>query len=299
MARPRKNETPEAPETAVDGEKMTGAMQALAEQGERVQLVDAEWGDSVPYQRDRLIDETRFYLKHAAESLLEAGRRMLLIKEHEPKGEFLEALDRIGIHPRSAQKAMQAALKYSAGARQKLEALGRTKMLDLMVEEDDDLDALAEGGTIAGLTLDEVDRMSVNELRAALRDSREQTKKAEDLRDRMLNDKDVKLNELDARLKARESLPDTEQAEDLIKSVIGTCVACVSVELARLPGLCEQVRDLFDGEVPPDIDDQLDQALVRVYRRVDELRMVCGSLEDVEPADHSWVASLNDSEAPE
>ncbi len=38
-----------------------------------------------------------------------------------------------------------------------------------MLEDDEDLAELAEGGTIAGLTLDDVDQMSVRELRAALR----------------------------------------------------------------------------------------------------------------------------------
>lgn len=42
-----------------------------------------------------------------------------------------------------------------------------------MVLDNEELDELADGGTVAGLTLDDVDRMSVRELRQALREARE------------------------------------------------------------------------------------------------------------------------------
>lgn len=42
-----------------------------------------------------------------------------------------------------------------------------------MVLDNEELDELADGGTVVNLTLDDVDRMSVRELRQALREARE------------------------------------------------------------------------------------------------------------------------------
>ena len=42
-----------------------------------------------------------------------------------------------------------------------------------MLEDDEELAQLADGGTVAGLTLDDVDRMSVRELCQSLREARE------------------------------------------------------------------------------------------------------------------------------
>ncbi|MFT8210575.1 MAG: helix-turn-helix domain-containing protein, partial [Symbiopectobacterium sp.] len=59
--------------------------------------------------------------------------------------------------------------------------LGKTKLFELMTEDDEDLAELAEGGTIAGLTLDEIDRMSVRELRATLRKDEAALKRSQQL----------------------------------------------------------------------------------------------------------------------
>jgi replicative DNA helicase len=53
----------------------------------------------------------------------------------------------------------------------------------LMAEDDASLIELAEGGTIAGLTLDDIEKMTSNELRAALRESRAEHKADADLLD--------------------------------------------------------------------------------------------------------------------
>ncbi len=47
--------------------------------------------------------------------------------------------------------------------------LGKSKLLELLVEEDVTLVGLAEGEEVDGMTLDDVDRMTVRELRIALR----------------------------------------------------------------------------------------------------------------------------------
>jgi hypothetical protein len=104
---------------------------------------------------------------------------------------------------------MQAAVKYmspaiTAANRSTLTDLGRSKLYELMVLDDEPLAALADGGTVAGLTLDDIDRMSSRELRAALRDSRSSTQ----AQARLLAEKSKKIDDLatDLAKKSQKSL---------------------------------------------------------------------------------------------
>ncbi|HCF5729961.1 TPA: DUF3102 domain-containing protein, partial [Pseudomonas aeruginosa] len=49
----------------------------------------------------------------------------------------------------------------------------KSKLFELLAEDDESLAELADGGTVAGLDLDDIERMSCRELRKALRDLRE------------------------------------------------------------------------------------------------------------------------------
>lgn len=136
-------------------------------------------GYELSYNRDRIVQEARFYMGTAAEAMLESGKRLVLLKEHEPHGEFTSIVeDQLGLPLRTAQQMMQAAVKYLsspalAGNAQTFSLLGKSKMFELMTLDTDELVELAAGGSVAGLTLDEVDRMSVRELKEMLRDLRE------------------------------------------------------------------------------------------------------------------------------
>ncbi|BAN95339.1 hypothetical protein E05_18310 [Plautia stali symbiont] len=146
----------------------------------------ARFGDGLPYERERIVHEARFYMAQSAEAMLEAGKRLIILKENEPHGEFTEIVtEKLGMAHRTANSIMKAALKYTSPLLQKnsltLASLGKAKLFELMTEDDEDLAELAEGGTIAGLTLDEVDRMSVRELRATLRKDEAALKRSQQL----------------------------------------------------------------------------------------------------------------------
>ncbi|VFR34669.1 Phage protein [plant metagenome] len=167
------------------------------EAAERTALITQQFGAGQPYDRVRVVTEARFFMAQSAEAMLEAGKRLILVKEHEPHGEFQSIVqDQLGIALRTAQVMMKAAYKYMspllASKAQALAPLGRTKLLELMLESDDDLAELAEGGTIAGMTLDDIDTMSSRELKAALREHREEAKAADTLR----ADKDKRIDAL-------------------------------------------------------------------------------------------------------
>ncbi|QEW85426.1 DUF3102 domain-containing protein [Burkholderia pseudomallei] len=207
------------PQAVVVTDEDTPALPSMAEAANvlaaRSAVVAEQFGDGLPYERSRVVNEARFYMAQSAEAMLEAGKRLIVLKENEPHGEFLEILQRqLGLAPRTAQVMMQASLKYLSPAleskAQALAHLGKTKLFELMTEDDEELAALADGGSIAGMDLDDIDRMTSRELRAALREAHENaTAQA-----RLLSDKNAKIDELAAKkTRVKRVTPDEEGAE--------------------------------------------------------------------------------------
>jgi len=171
-----KVEAPAAVELPVlDGEMLTANQNLMSSHNAEVL---AKFGDGLPYDRLRLVHEARFYMAQSAEAMLEAGKRLIVLKENEPHGEFEQIVrEQLGMPERTAQRMMQASLKYLSPQLQAkapaLALLGKTKLFELIAEDDEALAALADGGTVAGLVLEDIDRMTSRELRAALRDARD------------------------------------------------------------------------------------------------------------------------------
>jgi hypothetical protein len=133
--------------------------------------------------------------------MLEAGKRLIQIKENEPHGEFVGIVtEQLGLGERSARRMMQASVKYLSprleAKRPTLAVLGKSKLFDLMDESEEDIEALAEGGTLAGHTFDEIEAMSARELKAALRDHKQQL----EAKDKVLADRNAKVDRLEQRL---------------------------------------------------------------------------------------------------
>ncbi|HHA1328375.1 TPA: DUF3102 domain-containing protein [Enterobacter hormaechei subsp. hoffmannii] len=202
-----------------------------------------QFGDGLPYERDRIVHETRFYMAQSAEAMLEAGKRLIILKENEPHGEFVEIVrEHLGIEPRIAQKMAQAALKFLSpeleSKAKTFSLLGRSKLYELMLEDDEELAQLADGGTVAGLTLDDVDRMSVRELRQSLREARE-TNAAQQ---RVLADKNEKIDSLSTKLEKKSRIqppkPD-EEVKKLRAEVTALAVEAESAIAVRLSSAFE------------------------------------------------------------
>ena len=78
----------------------------------RIEIMQ-QFGDGLPYERDRIVHETRFYMAQSAEAMLEAGRRLVILKENEPHGDFIEIVTgQLGLPKTTAHRMMQASLKY-------------------------------------------------------------------------------------------------------------------------------------------------------------------------------------------
>lgn len=141
-----------------------------------------------------LEDEIRFYQRRSVEACLELGKRLLILKELTPHGEFKHRVELLGIEERMARRFMAATAKFANRASTPvLSAAGtQTKLLELLVLDDEEIAALEAGESARGITLDEIETMTVSELRAALREERDEAK----AKDRLLEDKNKKLDEL-------------------------------------------------------------------------------------------------------
>lgn len=147
------------------------------------------------------IERGRHAVRQTMEGMFELGRVLIILKEHSAHGQFTTIINtEFGLHEREARRLMNATLRFfdpkMQKAQPKLAELGKSKLLELLVEEDDTLIELAEGGDINGYTLDDVDRMTIKELRLALRENREQLA----AKDKVLGDKNAKIDELAEKL---------------------------------------------------------------------------------------------------
>ncbi|ENZ2117529.1 DUF3102 domain-containing protein [Salmonella enterica] len=192
-----------------------------------------QFGDGLPYERDRIVHETRFYMAQSAEAMLEAGKRLVILKENEPHGDFIDIVEsQLSLSKRTAQVMMQASLKYlSPKLEPKAQAvalLGKTKLFELMTEDDEDLVELADGGTIAGMSLDDIDRMTSRELKAALREARE-TNAAQQ---RVLADKNEKIDSLSTKLEKKSRIQPPKPDEEVKKMRAEVTALAVEAESA-------------------------------------------------------------------
>lgn len=174
-----------------------------------------KWGNGEAYDEKLIVDRGKHCQRSMVESMLEFGRILIILKEHMAHGKFQETLENeFNVTPRAAQKFMQATLKFCGEGLQdttpKLVQLGKSKLLELVTQDDDDLKELAEGGTVAGLKLDEIDRMTRDELRKALRNA----KAEKEAMGKVLANKDDKINRLDMDLAKKQKLIETQSPEE-------------------------------------------------------------------------------------
>ena len=176
--------------------------------------VMARFSNGEAYNEAVWIERGRFAVRQTMEGMFELGRALIVIKEHTPHGRFAEIAEKeFGLGRRESQRLMNATLRFidpkMKQAQPKLMALGKSKLLELLVEEDDTLLELADGGDINGHTLDDIDRMTRNELRAALRESRETA----EAKDKIIADKNKKVDELAEKLAKKQTGKEPQPAD--------------------------------------------------------------------------------------
>lgn len=259
----------------------------VGKETEGAALADRLYGDDREYDRDRLTAEVRHHLGQGVLAMLEAGRRLLVLREHEQHGEWLPLLGRIGVGHETAKRLMRAARKFLDGPNRSLvtNLASVTAVYELAMLDDDDLQELREGGSIAGVTLDDIQRMSPSELRKTLRAERRERQDVERARQERLVDKERTIQRLQddlegARrrawaLKRPGAMPEDEEGADMLRQIVG-CIfdarrlrTNCQAAMARLRGVAEQraaqeLEHAGEGPALPPIADRDSPAVATV-----------------------------------
>lgn len=249
------------PQDMIDAEAYSNSL--LIQNEHNLAIVNRKFGDELPYDKVRLENECRFFLQASALSILEVGRRLITIKEYEKnqKGSFLNALERIDIDPRSAQKFMKAAMVF--GDKPKIANLGRAKMLELITQPVDVLEDFEEGGTIADLKLDDARRLTVRGLNEALNKEKERRAEEAEANQMLLQKKDEKINELDRRLMERTTrVKEWAGVVGEINENISRMSALVKMNLQHLH---KQVDQILEEMERFDLSDEESSAIVEPF----------------------------------
>lgn len=192
------NEAPEiAPEAyAEDTHALTTLSIADQQQQARVRAVALRVGYQLPADStdpDLIQRDIAANMRRSVESCLEVGRGLIALKEACAHGQFMSRLDVLGIEDRVARRFMQSALKFTNRASTPvLKAAGnQTKLFEMLVLDDEQIEELELTGQTGELKLDDVATMSVKELRTKLREAKQEKEAMQ----RLLQDKNATIDQ--------------------------------------------------------------------------------------------------------
>lgn len=233
-------------------------------------------------------DEIRFYQQRTVEACMELGKRLLIMKEMTPHGEFEKRIEILGFSSRMARKFMSAVLKFSNRNSSSVlnVAKTQTKLLELVVLDDDDLDVIEQGGSIGDVNLDSIETMSVRELKKALREA----KADGEAKDKLLQSKDQKINKLDTELSKSMSQAqilkkqETEQ-QQLSASALETLhAACLTMHnnTARFVNEINSVLAAIEEHGLYSIQEQLEINVVATFQQIAQTSVELGIQIDFE-----------------
>lgn len=251
MARTANNNVVEQFEDDADFSTMADAVKYLdnvnTEISENAIAVARQVGYDGTLTVGALEDEIRFYQRRSVEACIELGKRLLVLKELTVHGEFQKRVELLGFGIDLAQRFMKATVKFGkTDSNRLLNAAGtQTKMLELLVLDDGEIEALESGETVRGVTLDKIETMSVSELKKALRDANERI----EAKDAVIKDKSEKINQQSEQLvllqtkKQSEPAPSADQA--LIDARSNLQITAVNLKMTVASRMMQQIRDLM------------------------------------------------------
>lgn len=132
--------------------------------------LQSEFSNHTP---ERLEQECCELVQTTAQAALELGKRLLMLKEIAGHGNWLLTLQRIGINATSAARVMRAVVRILSlpdHARLVTAAKSKSKLLELLVLDEEELQCLNLGEAVRGISLATLPNNSVANLRSMLRD---------------------------------------------------------------------------------------------------------------------------------
>lgn len=243
--------------------KKTIKTPAAADEPERNALVTKIEGD-LPYNKEVYVNEVRFYLNQTAGSIIEAGKRLLIIKEKEGHGNFMQIVEDLGLSYRSAARFMHTALKSGKFPAIKVANLANlSNVYTLLEAPEEDLKQLEEQGVLAGKTMDELSAMSVKDMRDLIRQHRTE-------RDALVEQQTGKIKKENQMLKTE--LKDFHKiipnySKDMSKAEMQLHYALNKYEEfeAAMNGLCFNTMEIEDAGISAKIDGTLKTMHTRIF----------------------------------
>lgn len=259
MARTPKTAQPEAAETQVDEQKLAGAMaqmredagstaMVLAEQTSRVAALAAELNYNGSTDLGVLENSAKDAIRRIGAGIFELGGYLLMLREVSTRGQFLPALERLGIGSDAAQRYMAVTRRFANAATSRhFEQVGFSKLVELLPLEDEQVAELTEVGHTGELALDDVAGMTVRELRASVRKARAEAEKQKARADRQ-EAVNTELHEevrLIKRMPPSEELKRTQhEAAEIQAELLGRIQGELRASLVALNN-CETDQSLF------------------------------------------------------
>lgn len=188
-------------------------------------------------------------MRRSVEACLQVGMGLEVLRAACEHGQFLARLDVLCIDVTVAKRFRMAARKFSKGATSHLlKAAGnQSKLLEMLVLDDEQIEELELTGQTGELSLDDVATMSVKELRAALREVREEKNAVE----KVLVDKNTAMDKLRAQVKRVQAAPPDEQLLQLQKEA----TAIMNDALGAIRGGLRKALEALN-DVPADAPSQ-------------------------------------------
>lgn len=233
----------------------------VSRQERELKVIDDDYGFDFPYDRDRIVAIAREATVGIGQRYLALGKACILLKEHEGHGKFQKALEEIGIQSDLANRAMNVARKFNLNAsrRELVDRLAVMKLFALAHEPDEAIENLIDGGTLAGHTLGEIEKMSVRELRDSLKKERELRKAEAESHEEIVARKDEKINRLHREARGLKRKPANERALALLTQ-LDAAIAAMLEAGDEAKTLIETISEVY-AEAGEDMDEQVETRL--------------------------------------
>lgn len=207
---------------AADHAALNEVARMNAEASDNAHALAAQLGYDGSLTVGALEDEIRFYQRRSVEAVLELGKRLIILRELTPHGDFEKRVELLGFSSRIARQFMSSTMKFSnRKSTSVLESAGtQTKLLELLVLDDGEIDALERGESVRGVNLDKIETMSVRELKAALREAQADAAAT----DRVLEEKSKSITKLQKEIAGKQIEPN-EMWSDAMRLLSAQTVA--------------------------------------------------------------------------
>lgn len=270
------------PVVEVNHEALDTANQALTVMSQEALAIQAQFGlESL--DPATLEAEIGIWVEHASRAMYMVGSRLLALRTLSPRGEWLERLQRLGIGERMAQRIMSATIKCVGSdnkPREKLLSLTRTKVLELVALDDDQLDVLEQGGTLAsGLDLDAIDRMPASELKARLRECKQEVEAKQTLIEAKNAENDQLKETLARPWKPTEGEAAQTAEEQALLNGIRDCVTQIESAVMKIIPMADRA---MDGTLSAPAAAQGRQSIEYVAQRIADIFLTTGITVDFE-----------------